>query len=607
MTAMAIKQNWFLLVTVLALILGLTASPYFYLAGALVGLVLATNWTYRALRMKEFGSDSLAVLAILAALLTNEWLAAAIIALMLASGRALEDWATGKSNRELKSLLDRAPKNARRISGDGKSENIDISEIRLGDSIRVLSGEVIPIDGKLTTLGVLDESALTGEPYPVTREIGDEVSSGVVNSGHTLELIANSTAEHSTYSNLIRLVRQSSAESAESVRLANRWAVWFIPFTIALALAVLVIGQNQAAAVAVLIAATPCPLILAIPVAIISGMSKSSTRGALIKGGKFLELLAKTRVVMLDKTGTLTHGGAVVTAFETAPGIDANEVALLAAALEQHSPHPVARAIMDYAEVLDIELVQAAQIEETHGHGITGMVLGRKISAGQPELPLPNWCSIQSALLVEVKIDGQPAGIFGLDDPLREDAIETIENLRRLGVEKIVLVSGDRQDTANQVGREIGADEIFAKCTPESKLEIVKKEMASRSGAVVLVGDGINDAPALAAASVGVAMGARGATAASEAADVVIIEDSIKHLASAIDISKAAFKKANQSAGVGMALAVAAMIGAAFGLFNATQSAILQEVIDASAILWALTPLALKLEKHGKRTHTSRN
>ena len=600
MQAGMVKRNWFLLVTVLALILGLTVSPYFYLFGAAVGLLLALTWTYRALRLKEFGSDSLAALAIIAAALTNEWLAAAIIALMLASGRALEDWATGKSNRELKSLLDRAPKNAHRIASDGRLEEITIEKIVLGDHIRVLSGEVIPIDGKLLTPGVLDESALTGEPYPVAHEVGSDISSGVVNTGHTLELTATSTAEQSTYSNLIRLVKQASAESADSVRLANRWAVWFIPFTLALALAVLFIGQNQAAAVAVLIAATPCPLILAIPVAIISGMSKSSARGALIKGGKFLELLAKAKTVMLDKTGTLTHGGAVVTHFDTAPGVDASELALLAASLEQHSPHPVARAIVDYAEFLDVELASATEVDEAHGHEITGTVLGKRITAGQPELPLPSWSSGTSALLVEVKVDGVLRGIFGLDDPLRDDAIETIQNLRKLGVEKIVLVSGDREETANLVGLEIGADEIFSRCTPESKLEIVKKERALTNGSVLLVGDGINDAPALAAATVGIAMGARGATAASEAADVVIIEDSIKHLASAIDISKAAFRKATQAAGVGMALAVAAMTGAAFGLLNATQSAVLQEVIDASAILWALTPLALKLKKEKK-------
>lgn len=600
MQAGMVKRNWFLLVTVLALILGLTVSPYFYLFGAAVGLLLALTWTYRALRLKEFGSDSLAALAIIAAALTNEWLAAAIIALMLASGRALENWATGKSNRELKSLLDRAPKNAHRIASDGRLEEITIEKILLGDHIRVLSGEVIPIDGKLLTPGVLDESALTGEPYPVAHEVGSDISSGVVNTGHTLELTATSTAEQSTYSNLIRLVKQASAESADSVRLANRWAVWFIPFTLALALAVLFIGQNQAAAVAVLIAATPCPLILAIPVAIISGMSKSSARGALIKGGKFLELLAKAKTVMLDKTGTLTRGGAVVTHFDTAPGVDASELALLAASLEQHSPHPVARAIVDYAEFLDVELASATEVNEAHGHEISGTVLGKRITAGQPALPLPSWSSGTSALLVEVKVDGVVRGIIGLDDPLRDDAIETIQNLRKLGVEKIVLVSGDREETANLVGLEIGADEIFSRCTPESKLEIVKKERALTKGSVLLVGDGINDAPALAAATVGIAMGARGATAASEAADVVIIEDSIKHLASAIDISKAAFRKATQAAGVGMALAVAAMTGAAFGLLNATQSAVLQEVIDASAILWALTPLALKLKKEKK-------
>ncbi|MFM6977634.1 MAG: heavy metal translocating P-type ATPase, partial [Micrococcales bacterium] len=525
-----VKRNWFLLVSIAALIFGFSVSHYFYLAGAAVGLILSLTWTYRALRLKEFGSDSLAALAIIAAALTNEWLASAIIALMLASGRALEDWATGKSNRELKSLLDRAPKNAHRILSDDRVEEISIEQIILGDRIRVLSGEVIPIDGKLLTLGVLDESALTGEPYPVAHEIGADISSGVVNTGHTLELIATSTAEQSTYSNLIRLVKQASAESANSVRLANRWAVWFIPFTLVLALSVLLVGHNQAAAVAVLIAATPCPLILAIPVAIISGMSKSSARGALIKGGKFLELLAKAKTVMLDKTGTLTHGGAVVTNFETAPGVDASELALLAASLEQHSPHPVARAIVDYAEFLDVELAQAQGVDETHGHEITGTVLGKRVTAGQPELPLPNWSKGASALLVEVKVDGVVQGIFGLDDPLRDDAIETIANLRKLGVQKIVLVSGDREETANLVGQEIGADEIYARCTPESKLEYVKQEKAATNGSVLLVGDGINDAPALAAATVGIAMGARGATAASEAADVVIIEDSIKHL-----------------------------------------------------------------------------
>lgn len=592
-----IRKNWFLIATIVSLVLGASVNPAIYIVGALIGLALSLNWTYRALRLKELGSDSLAVMAIIAALLTNEWLAGAIIALMLASGRALEDWAAGKSNRELKALLDRAPKNAKRLIENGRTETIELSAVKLGDTIRVLSGEVVPVDGKLTTVAVLDESALTGEPYPVAREVGEEIASGIVNAGHTLDLIASSTAEQSTYANLIRMVKLASAESSSTVRLANRYAVWFIPFTIVVSAATLLISQNISAAVAVLIAATPCPLILAIPVAIISGMSKASTRGSLIKGGQALELLAKAKAVLLDKTGTLTHGGAVVTHFETARGSDANELALLAASLEQHSPHPVARAIVDYAEFLDIELANADNVEELHGHAITGTVLGKVVTAGQPELPLPNWCTIESALLVGVSINGELRAVFGLDDPLREEALETIQSLRKLGIEKIVLVSGDREDTANRVATEIQADEVFAQCTPEKKLEIVRAEKARTTGSVLLVGDGINDAPALAAASVGIAMGARGATAASEAADVVIIEDSIKHLASAIDISQAAFRKASQSAGVGMALAVGAMFAAAFGLLNATESAIAQEVIDACSILWALTPLALRVKR----------
>ncbi|MEN9343144.1 MAG: hypothetical protein RIR24_731 [Actinomycetota bacterium] len=596
------KRHWFLVTTVLSLGAGLALSSFelvsnlLLVCGALVGLILSITWTVAAIRSRQFGSDSLALIAIVAAIAVGEYLAAAIVSLMLATGRALEDWAKGKSQRELKSLLDRAPKLAHLVSPDGSIRDVALSEIRIGDRIRVLSGEVVAIDGTLLSKAELDESALTGEPMPVQRLAGEAVASGVVNASSSFELQVTCSAEDSTYSNLIRLVQKASADSAKSVRLANRWALWFVPFTLALAAATFLIGGDIRVAVAVLIAATPCPLILAIPVAVISGMSKAAARGALIKGGEALEILAKAKTVMLDKTGTLTRGGPAVTETAFSPAFDPDQTIRLAASLELHSPHVVARALVAEAERRGLQLLPATEVDEAHGRQITGFVSGQRVTVGQPTEDLPTWAQLGSGLQVAVLINDELAAVLGLDDPIREETIDTIASLRKLGINKIVLVSGDKQKTADEIGLLIGADEIHANCEPADKMQLVNSAMSEGKGAVLLVGDGINDAPALAAASAGIAMGARGATAASEAADVVIIEDSISHLAIAIDISQGAYKKAKQAGTIGMSLAVASMFAAAFGLLNPTQAAITQEFIDAAAILWALTPLRSRLK-----------
>lgn len=598
-----ITRNWFLITTVAALAFGLLTwsnkflSDTFFTIGAAVGALLAANWTWQTIRKRELASDSLALIAIIAGWLVGEYLATAIVALMLASGRALEDWAQAKSKRELKSLLDRAPREAHRLSNGKNIENVALENISIGEIIRVLSGEVVPLDGTLLTIAELDESALTGEPMPVQRLIGEQVSSGVVNAGSTIEIRVSTDVTDSTYANLIRLVRQASANSAGSVRLANRWALWFVPFTLVVAALTLVLSRDVHVAVAVLIAATPCPLILAIPVALISGMSKSAAKGALIKGGDALEKLAKAKTVMLDKTGTLTRGGPEVTEAVYAPGQDKHRVLALAASLEKHSPHVVARAIVAACEAAGLQTFEASEVSEQHGKEITGIVLGHTVTVGQPDDPLPNWARIESSLRVGILIDGELAAVLGLNDPIRDETLETMDSLRKLGISKIVLVSGDQEKAANEIGSLIGADLIYANCTPEAKLDLVKSEMATVNHSVVLVGDGINDAPALAAASVGVAMGARGATAASEAADVVIVEDSISHLAISIDVSQGAFRKANQSGLIGMGMAILSMGAASLAIIDATQSAIIQEAIDAAAILWALTPLKSRLKK----------
>ncbi|MBP6186746.1 MAG: cadmium-translocating P-type ATPase [Rhodoluna sp.] len=603
MVRFSIARSWFLITTVLSLTLGLglinfeLLSNSSFTVGALVGLALSAKWTYRTLRNRELASDSLALIAIVAGLLVGEYLATAIVALMLATGRALEDWAKGKSQAELKALLDRAPSKAHLIDEAGRTSDVTLAQISIGQSIRVLSGEVVPLDGVLLTDAELDESALTGEPMPVQRLAGDIVSSGVVNGASAIELRVNCTVGDSTYANLIRLVQRASANSAKSVRLANRWALWFVPFTLLLSAAAWLMIKDVHVAVAVLIAATPCPLILAIPVAVISGMSKSAAKGALIKGGDALELLAKAKTVMLDKTGTLTKGGPEVTEVALAPGANRAEVLGLAASLERFSPHVVARAIVAFAEREGLSTLPANEIHEEHGKQISGVVGGFRVIVGQPTGDLPEWAVLNSTLRVAISVNGKLVGVLGLNDPIREETSQTIAHLRRLGITRIVLVSGDQEGAANEVGRLIDADEVFANCTPSKKLELVQNEMAATPGSVILVGDGINDAPALAAASVGVAMGARGATAASEAADVVIIEDSIIHLATALDVSQGAFRKATQAGLVGMSLAIVSMFAAAASIINATQSAIIQEAIDAAAILWALTPLLSRIKK----------
>lgn len=598
-----LKRYWFLVVSVLGLALGFSQVGWWaWAVSAAVGFGLSVRWLIDALRHGSFGSDVLAVISIGATAVTNEWLAAAVISLMLASGRALETWAEGRAHSQLAALLARAPQVAHQVLPGGLIKDLALDQVPLGTRILVRSGEVVPLDGTLTTVGTFDESALTGEPLPVYRAIGDLVTSGVVNTDGGVELVTTTDSQTSTYASLVRLVQQAAAESATSVRLANKWALWFVPFALILAGATWFFTGDYKSAVAVIVAATPCPLILAVPVAIIAGISKAAAKGAIIKGGAALEQMARAKVILLDKTGTLTHGGPKISQTRFAPGTNELEVLKLAASLEQSSPHVVATAIVAQAKLAGAQLLPATQVVESHGVGLTGMVGGLRVRVGQPDQALPDWAQLENALLVVVEIDGQLKAIFGLDDPVRDESAETIKSLRRLGVNRLILVSGDRETTVQKVADEVGADQFFAQCTPEHKLRILREETKNTKGIVVAVGDGINDAPALAAAGVGVAMGARGATAASEAADVVIVEDSIRHLAVAVDISQGARNRALQASGFGMGLAIAAMIAASAGLLDATASAISQEFIDAAAILWALVPTRNRVSTRAAET-----
>ena len=548
------------------------------------------------LSLKEvMKTDLLAAIALTSAILTKEYLAAAIVTLMLITGRALEKWAEGQAERELKSLISRAPRTVHRKSLDGSLIEIPVSQIEIGDCLLVRSGEIVATDGVLNDPAVLDESALTGEPLPVSREIGAEISSGILNAGAPFFFTATSTSERSTYAAIIDLVAQAQSKSAPGIRIAQQWSIRFLPVALITAGLSWWISGDVHRAVAVLVVATPCPLILAVPIAIVAGLSRAARHGAIIKGGGVLELLGNSKVVLLDKTGTLTHGGPVVSAIYADQNSDKDEVLRIAASVDQFSPHIVAKALIAEAKKKNVKLEFATNIHEEAGHHIAGEVNGDRIRVGQIVGDTPIWVSQSHPLMVGVECNDVLIGVIGLEDPIRLEASAIVEDLRHCGVKHIALVSGDRNQSAQDVAASVGISEVYSQISAEGKLEIVRDFQKRKLGSVVVVGDGVNDAPALAAADVGVAMGARGASAASEAADVVIVEDSIDRLTSAIRIAQMSRRKALQSAFIGMALSIAAMGFAASGSITPSQGALLQELIDVTAILWALTALRARL------------
>jgi heavy metal translocating P-type ATPase len=562
------------------------------------GLVLSTVWLVHELRAGHFGVDLVAWLALLGALLVDEPLAGAIITVMLTTGRLLEARAQARAERDLTLLVERAPRTAARVR-NGQVDTVPVSAVVAGDRLLVASGSVVPVDGRLLARGTFDESSLTGESDPVDREVGEDVRSGVVNSAGATEMVATTTAADSTYGQIVRLVEESQASSAPFVRTADRFAVVFVPFTIVLALAAWWVSADPVRAVAVLVVATPCPLLLAAPIAIMSGLSQSARHGAVVKGGAALEQLANGRVLLFDKTGTLTVGHPVLTDIVT-DSYAADDVLQLAASLDQVSSHVLAGAIVEQAGRMKLPLVMPTGLTERLGYGIEGRVGPRSVRIGRldwvsSEHP-PGWmrraarrASLEGRLSVFVSVDGVPAAAFLFEDRLRPDAHRMLRSLRAAGLERVVLVTGDREDVAESVGRLVGVDAVHAETDPREKVAVVEEESAR--GPVVMVGDGINDAPALARASVGVAMAARGSTASSEAADIVLTVDRVDRLADVMAIARRSHHTARLSALVGMGLSGVAMAVAAAGFLDPAAGAITQELIDVLAIAVALTAL----------------
>jgi heavy metal translocating P-type ATPase len=565
--------------------------------GTVLGLAASVAWTAAAVRRRQPSVDVIAVLALAGALAVGEAFAGAMITVMLASGQLLEARAEARARRELGLLLERSPRTARRHGVNGVVE-VPVEEVVRGDRLLVGTGEVVPVDGRLLSEALLDEAALTGEPLPVERPAGDDVRSGVVNAGAPFDLVATTVAAESTYAGLVRLVEQAQATSAPFVRAADRLAVLFVPLTLVLAGGAWALSGDPVRAVAVLVVATPCPLLLAAPIAFISGLSRAARAGVVIKGGGALERLAAGRVMLFDKTGTLTQGRPVLVDVVTAgDGIAADELLRLAASLDQVSPHVLASAIVTAAAGRDLALEMPGDVVEEHGYGLRGTVGPHDVRLGKASWivsgPAPGWArqvrrraNLDGSLTVFAAIDARPVGAFLLEDVIRPDAPRMVRGLRDAGIQRVVLVTGDRADIAESVGRIVGTDAVLAECDPADKLAAIRTESAEAD--TIMVGDGVNDAPALAAAGVGVALAARGATASSEAADVVLTVDRVDALADAILIAQRSRRIALQAVVVGMGLSLVAMVAASVGLLPPAAGAVLQEGIDVLAIGLAL-------------------
>ena len=573
-------------------------SPVIWIAVTVPVLLALLAEIVTSLRSGDLGLDIVAALSMTAALAVGENLAAAIVALMYAGGQYLESYAERAARREMTALLSRVPRTAV-IHRDGQLAEVALDLVRPGDRLLVRQGDVVPVDGAIAEgVAVLDQSALTGESLPVQRRSGEAVLSGSTNVGDAFDLVAARLATDSTYAGVIRLVEAAQRSRAPMSRLADRYAILFLAVTVLLAAAAWALSGDAVRAVAVLVVATPCPLILAVPVAIVAGLSRAAKLGILIKGGKAIETLARVRALVIDKTGTLTIGQAKLIDIRTVDGITPDELLRIAASLDQASKHIIAQTIVAEARGRGLSLAIPAEVVEIPGEGIEGKVDGRMTAVGGLHFIAVKFGSAvwglagdrpPGAVASAVAVDGKLAGLLVLADELRAGTEELLRDLRELGIERIVLATGDRHEVAHFFSSGLSLDLVRSELTPDQKILVVLSER--KNGPVMMIGDGVNDAPALAAADIGMAMGAKGAAASAEAADVVLLVDQLDRVLPAMRIAQRSRFIALQSVVAGMGLSILAMVAAALGYIVPVEGALLQELIDVAVIFNALRAL----------------
>ena len=574
-------------------------------AVALLSAELAIEVAHTIFVDRHMGVDAIALIAMVGALALGQYLAGAVVGLMFSGGSAIEHLASRRALRELTALVQRAPRSAQ-LRRDDHYVEVAIDEVKVGDVALVRTGEVVPVDGSvLSSEAVIDTSTLSGEALPVTLSRGMQVLSGSVNAGAPIEVSAERPAAESAYAALVRLVQQAQVERAPFVRIADRYAGFFLPATLVTAGAAWAASGSAVRALAVVVVATPCPLILAVPVALISGLSRAARAGVVVKGAAAIETLGQVRTVLFDKTGTLTVGVPEVREVLPRPGFESGELLRLAASLDQLSVHVLAEALVDAAREAGLALAQPTGAREEPGRGIEGRVDGRLVLVGSRDFLLargvPQGEIASGGLLrtpasgeahVLVAVDGHLAGLIGMADELRPEAERIVERLRAEGVRYVAMVSGDRRSVAERIGRRIGVDRVYGEQTPEDKLAVVRSFRADPAlRPVMMVGDGVNDAPALALADVGIAMGIAGATVSSETADAVITVDRVDRVADALHAGRRALRIARESVLGGMGLSIIAMGFAAAGFLVPVAGALLQEGIDLAVILNALRAL----------------
>lgn len=594
------EYKWFsLAIFAAAISLPLWLTGHHTLANWLLGIVslieavpLATGM-WHDFRTGSYGLDILALTAIVVAVLLKQEWAAIVVVVMLTGGESLEDFAEHRARSELDGLLKRAPQMAH-VLRKGKAVDVKASEVHAGDKIVVKAGEVVPVDATiLEGAANFDESSLTGESLPQLKQPGDQILSGSINLDGAITAKALHSAADSQYEQIIKLVRSAAAAQAPFVRLADRYS---IPFTIAayaIAITVWVISGHAIRFLEVIIVATPCPLLLAAPIALISGMSRASKFGIIVKTGSALEKLAEAQTIGFDKTGTLTLGKPKVDAITTYGSYKMADVLMYAASLEQGSNHVLAQAIVEEATRKKVRYVKAKHIREVSGLGLEARIKNESVLVGRLgliqkndiELPPAFKSSAFKQTVAYVAVDGKLAGAITFKDEPRPESKQTLEKLRSMGLRRSLMVTGDNVTTAKQIAKELGINEVYAEALPGEKLHTIE---GLEHRPVVFVGDGVNDAPVLAAADVGIALGARGSTAASESADMVIMLDDISKVATALAIAKRTFKIARQSILVGILISLGLMVAFSTGKFPPLLGALLQEVVDVVVIFNAL-------------------
>lgn len=558
---------------------------------AIVGGVMTISMLIgmiETLRSGKYGVDILAITAIVATLLVGEYWASLMVLIMLTGGDSLEDYASHQASRELRSLLDNSPQTAHRIDGESIND-LSVEEVQVGDIILVKPGEVVPVDGRvLSGESFVDESSLTGESKPIEKKINDELMSGSINGDAALRFKVTKAAKDSQYQTLVKLVKESEAKPAHFVRLADRYAVPFTIIAYVIGGVAWFVSKDPVRFAEVLVVASPCPLILAAPVALVAGMSRSSRNGIVVKTGTTIEKLARAKSIAFDKTGTLTEGRLSVEKIKTVTAeVSPEELMIYAASGEQDSSHILARSLVAYTKENHLSLFPVTNLEEVTGQGIQANVNGKELRVGKAVFAAAPVELSNEQTAVYVSINNIYAGYITFTDIVREESAETITSLNRLGIEKTIMLTGDHQSIANKIASEVGISEVHAECLPEEKINVLRT-LSEAERPSIMVGDGVNDAPALAIADIGIAMGAHGSTAASESADAVILKDDLTRVSEAVRLSQDTMRIARQSVLIGIVICVVLMLIASTGVIPALLGAALQEVIDTVSILSAL-------------------